>query len=73
MIKAFGHTAKRAGIEILVRPNATGRRTAVRFVPGGSDCDGQPSSTLALPLFSLGDHLLRGNDTKLRHHGQAVH
>jgi len=24
MIKAFGHTAKRAGIEILVRPNATG-------------------------------------------------
>ena len=25
MIKAFGHTAKRAGIEILVRPNATGK------------------------------------------------
>jgi hypothetical protein len=22
---------------ILVRPNATGRRTAVRFAPGGSD------------------------------------
>ena len=24
MIKAFGHIVKRAGIEILVRPNATG-------------------------------------------------
>ena len=24
MIKAFGHTVKRAGIEILVRPNGTG-------------------------------------------------
>ena len=25
MIKAFGHTVKRAGIEILAHPNATGK------------------------------------------------